>query len=120
VLALWLLARTLRFHPDALRAIPLDPTRQLRLLVAATLAAHLAYYTFIVGGDHFEYRVYSALPPLVLLSGAWIVDRLVAQRAFRPNVRVEAGRIVTRPRTASLDAQEIRRCEAEFRARLAP
>jgi arabinofuranosyltransferase len=34
-----------------------------------TLAAQLAYYTLIVGGDHFEYRVYSYLIPLVLVVG---------------------------------------------------
>jgi arabinofuranosyltransferase len=29
--------------------------------VAAVLAAHFAYYTLIIGGDHFEYRVYAHL-----------------------------------------------------------
>jgi arabinofuranosyltransferase len=30
-------------------------------IVVATVAAHIFYYTFIVGGDHFEFRVYSHL-----------------------------------------------------------
>ncbi len=29
------------------------------VLVAATLLAHFAYYTLLIGGDHFEYRVYA-------------------------------------------------------------
>lgn len=29
--------------------------------VVAVLAAHFAYYTLIIGGDHFEYRVYAHL-----------------------------------------------------------
>ena len=37
-------------------------------IVIATLLLHLAYYTFIIGGDHFEYRVYSYLVPLIFLS----------------------------------------------------
>jgi arabinofuranosyltransferase len=39
--------------------------------VFATLLAHVGYYTFIIGGDHFEYRVYSQLVPLFFLSAAW-------------------------------------------------
>ncbi|MEE8473870.1 MAG: hypothetical protein V3T01_00875 [Myxococcota bacterium] len=45
----------------------------------ATLAAHAGYYTFIVGGDHFEYRVYSHLVPLLWISGAWLAARVVAR-----------------------------------------
>jgi arabinofuranosyltransferase len=45
----------------------------LALLVAlATLLLHLAYYTLIIGGDHFEFRVYSHLPALLFASGAWL------------------------------------------------
>ena len=40
-------------------------------LAVAVLAAHFAYFTLIVGGDHFEYRVYHHLIPLLFLSGAW-------------------------------------------------
>jgi arabinofuranosyltransferase len=45
-------------------------------LAMATLVAHAGYYTLVVGGDHFEYRVYAHLVPLVFLSGAWAVGRL--------------------------------------------
>jgi arabinofuranosyltransferase len=50
-----------------------------RLRIACAAAAFLvpfAYYTFVVGGDHFEYRVYSGLvPPLALLT-LFFLDRL--------------------------------------------
>jgi len=45
-------------------------------LVLAVLAAHFGYYTLIIGGDHFEYRVYSHLVPLVFLSLLWMVNAL--------------------------------------------
>jgi len=45
------------------------------LLVAGTLAAHAAFYTFVVGGDHFEYRVYCHLVPLGWLACLWLVAR---------------------------------------------
>jgi arabinofuranosyltransferase len=38
--------------------------------------AHFAYYTFLVGGDHFEYRVYSHLVPLSLISFVALVNTL--------------------------------------------
>ncbi len=56
-----------------------DPDRGRRraLVVAiAVIAAHFAYYTLIVGGDHFEYRVYAHLVPLLFLSAAWAVGRI--------------------------------------------
>jgi len=47
----------------------------------AALLAHVSYYTFIVGGDHFEYRVYSHLIPLIFLAFLWALHRLET-RAF--------------------------------------
>ncbi|MBC8066754.1 MAG: hypothetical protein IAG13_00345, partial [Deltaproteobacteria bacterium] len=38
---------------------------------AGTVVAHAAYYTLMVGGDHFEYRVYVPLIPLVFVSFVW-------------------------------------------------
>jgi len=38
------------------------------LMVAATVGLHVAYYTLIVGGDHFEYRILSYLVPLIAVS----------------------------------------------------
>jgi len=43
-------------------------SRALVAVVCATLALHTAYYTVLVGGDHFEYRVYGHLIPLAFLS----------------------------------------------------
>ncbi len=51
------------------------------ILVVATVVAHAAYYTFRIGGDHFEFRVYSQLVPLLFVSAVWLtahVERLAA------------------------------------------
>jgi len=40
------------------------------------LAAHFAYYTFVIGGDHFEYRVYSHLVVLLWISAVWMLTRM--------------------------------------------
>lgn len=45
-------------------------------LAVAALAAHAAYYTLVIGGDHFEYRVYSGLVPLLFLSALLAAARL--------------------------------------------
>jgi len=56
------------------------PTQLLRAVgtcvPAATVLAHAGYYTIVVGGDHFEYRVYSPLVPLVFVTMVWALDRL--------------------------------------------
>ena len=39
-------------------------------VAVAVLAVHLGYYTLVVGGDHFEYRVYAHLVPLLFVSAA--------------------------------------------------
>lgn len=51
------------------------------MIPLATVAGHLAYYTFVIGGDHFEYRVYSHLIPLLFVSGAWFATRLARSGA---------------------------------------
>src|SRR5258708_26975104 len=50
-----------------------------QIVAIGTLAAHFAYYTFIIGGDHFEYRVYSQLVPLLLVSFVWLLNVLAAR-----------------------------------------
>ena len=45
-------------------------------LVAGMLVAHWAYYTFVIGGDHFEYRVYSHLIPLLWIAAIWMLTRI--------------------------------------------
>jgi arabinofuranosyltransferase len=46
-----------------------------RAAVCAALALHVAYYTVLIGGDHFEFRVYQHLVPLVLVSFASVAER---------------------------------------------
>jgi arabinofuranosyltransferase len=45
-------------------------------VAVGVVVAHAAYYTLIIGGDHFEYRVYSHLIPLLFLSALWMSSRL--------------------------------------------
>lgn len=63
LLALGLLAatRALRGSGGPRPALP-------ALVVAGVLLAHAIYFTFVIGGDHFEYRVYAHLVlPMALL-----------------------------------------------------
>ena len=46
------------------------------VIVGLVIAAHAAYYTLIIGGDHFEYRVYSHLVLLLFISFLWLGARL--------------------------------------------
>ncbi len=41
-----------------------------------TICFHVGYYTFIIGGDHFEYRVYSYLIPIIMVSFIWAIFEL--------------------------------------------
>jgi len=52
-----------------------------RGIVIAAVAAHAAYYTLVVGGDHFEYRVYHHLVPLMWISLVWVSVRVTASPA---------------------------------------
>lgn len=46
----------------------------------------LGYYTLMVGGDHFEYRVYSYLVPLFFISFLWMLHTL----NFKPKTSIAA------------------------------
>ena len=48
-------------------------------LAVLTELANLGYYTFVVGGDSFEYRVYAQLVPLALLVLVWAFARVDAR-----------------------------------------
>jgi arabinofuranosyltransferase len=50
--------------------------RGVPVIAVSVLLLHLCYYTFVVGGDHFEYRVYSHLVPLFYVALAWARERL--------------------------------------------
>jgi len=47
-----------------------------RMIVVGALVVQFLYYTLIVGGDHFEYRVYNHLIPMMFVSFIWGMDRL--------------------------------------------
>ncbi len=51
-------------------------------LVLLTIVGHIGYYTLMIGGDHFEYRVFSYLVPLVFVSAVWMLNRLVRDQAI--------------------------------------
>lgn len=42
--------------------------RAVLALVVVTLIAHVGYYTIVIGGDHFEYRVYNHIIPFIFVS----------------------------------------------------
>ena len=46
------------------------------VIAISALVAQMGYYTLVVGGDHFEYRVYSHLVPLILVSFLWMLNAL--------------------------------------------
>jgi arabinofuranosyltransferase len=48
-------------------------------IVVATLALQVGYYTFLIGGDHFEYRVYSHLVPLLWVAAVVLVAWITAK-----------------------------------------
>ena len=49
-------------------------------VAVSVLLLHIAYYTIVVGGDHFEFRVFSHLVPLILVSFVWLL-RIAGFRA---------------------------------------
>jgi len=66
---------TRRGIPRPTRAFPgWITSRAVPAVAIGAVAAHLAYYTLIVGGDHFEYRVYSYTVPLVLVAFAYVLN----------------------------------------------
>ncbi len=46
------------------------------LAAVSVVVGHWAYYTFRIGGDHFEYRVYAHLVPVTLFAAVPIAARL--------------------------------------------
>lgn len=51
-------------------------------IVFATLLCHFLYYTIVVGGDHFEYRVFNHFIVLIPYSFLWLLNR-TAMRSSR-------------------------------------
>ncbi|MBX7117126.1 MAG: hypothetical protein K1X64_22610 [Myxococcaceae bacterium] len=73
-LALAFVALGFKRHRGALTALVFDNLAA--FAVVGVLLGHVGYYTLIIGGDHFEYRVLSYLIPLLFLSGGWLAARL--------------------------------------------
>ena len=48
-------------------------------IVIGALLIHCGYYTYVVGGDHFEYRIYAHLVPLMMIALFWSLNRLRAE-----------------------------------------
>lgn len=46
------------------------------VLVILTVLGHVLYYTIIIGGDHFEYRVFSQLILLIFITFLWALNGL--------------------------------------------
>jgi arabinofuranosyltransferase len=46
--------------------------RTIVIAVCVAFILHASYYTFVIGGDHFEYRVYSHLILLIIPSFLWL------------------------------------------------
>jgi len=49
-----------------------------KLVSFSALFLHFVYYTFVIGGDHFEFRVYSHLIVLIFLSAVWLLIRITS------------------------------------------
>lgn len=56
------------------------PKGSVPCIAVAAVVLHFAYYTFVIGGDHFEYRVYSHLVLLLFISAVWLVGQVTTQR----------------------------------------
>jgi arabinofuranosyltransferase len=47
-----------------------------KAVVCLTVLAHVLYYTIVIGGDHFEYRVFSQLVLLIFITFLWLLNAL--------------------------------------------
>ncbi|MBU8922788.1 MAG: hypothetical protein KOO63_13295 [Bacteroidales bacterium] len=72
-LALYVLIKRL-VKPSPRETVERASRRTAVFVVTVTLLAHLLYYTIMIGGDHFEYRIFSHLIFLVFLSFVWFLN----------------------------------------------
>jgi arabinofuranosyltransferase len=91
----WLLLLFLFFRHNFRRYLQSKPRQSWRLgltkhltitTIVLVFLAHFGYFTFVIGGDHFEYRVYSHLIILIFLSFLWYCLQL----ELRPRQTVAA------------------------------
>lgn len=60
------------------RKILADPTvnkRNILLAIIVVVAVHIGFYTFVIGGDHFEYRIYNHLVAFIYISFIFFIDK---------------------------------------------
>ncbi len=76
---LLLVAWVVRLARGRVARPPMTRSSFIAAITVLTLLAHGAYYTFAIGGDHFEFRVYSHLVPLLFVSAVWLLVRAVSQ-----------------------------------------
>ena len=57
----------------------LAPASLIQAIVWLALLAHFLYYTIVIGGDFFEYRVYSHLILLIFITFLWLLNVLRLQ-----------------------------------------
>lgn len=62
----------------------IDASQFRKAIVILALFGHFLYYTIVIGGDHFEYRVYSHLILLMSISFLWMLNnlRMASKRAL--------------------------------------
>ena len=77
IAGVWLLREVGTLRPP--RLARLWSTRN-AFAAVGLLLAHWLYYTFVIGGDHFEYRVYSHLIVLLWITAIWMLLRIRADR----------------------------------------
>jgi arabinofuranosyltransferase len=58
------------------RSGSLDVAALARLVGIVALLGHVAYYVLLIGGDHFEFRIFQHLVPLALVTLPWLADAL--------------------------------------------
>jgi arabinofuranosyltransferase len=77
VLLVWVISSSNALF-QTLRRQPVNTLRQRYAdwIMLAVVIGHAGYYTLIIGGDHFEYRVYSHLVLLLFVSTVWLLSRL--------------------------------------------
>lgn len=66
----------LAFAARSLRRARPEPATVARAIGVAALFGQVAYYVLLVGGDHFEFRIFQHLVPLLVITLPWITDRL--------------------------------------------
>jgi arabinofuranosyltransferase len=63
----------------ARQSLSMDSGRITKSLAVLTVIGHIAYYTVVIGGDHFEFRVYSHLIPVLFISFVWMLNRVACR-----------------------------------------